>query len=309
MRRTPSLLVLAVATSVALPVTAASADTTDLFKRGIPLKRTAAVTSAPPQLTYSLANATHSQLVTLDPVAGTTKKIAASTDLISANAWSATTQRVYYSFDDTDRDTAPPGVDSVPEAGGTPVHEIASGHDSDISRDGTTFVYEDQGNLWKRAVAGGEPVRLTGAGGFKPRFSPDGTRILFTRIVGENVDVYTLGTDGTGLKRITAAGNIDFSGVFSPDGKRLLFTRILDDGPAVLAVNLDGTNRRVVATDAADPDWAENGWLGYLAIDDNGLQQIAVRSPGLPGEESLLTNNGIDATAFRFKAGQVPVPT
>ncbi len=306
MLRTPSLLVLAVATSVALPVAAASADGSSLAKRGIPLKRSAALTTLPPMITYSIANMSRSELETLDPGSGTTKKIAASTDIIEANAWSATTGRVYYSFDDSDRDAAPGGVDSVPEAGGAVAHDIAAGHHADVSQDGTTLVYEgDDGNLYKRPLAtDATPVRLTGAGGFKPRFSPDGTRIVFTRAVGDNLDVFTIGTDGTGLKRITAAGNIDFSGVFSPDGKRLLFTRINDDGPLVYGVNVDGTNRRLVASDAADPDWASNGWITYLALDDRDTDQVAVLSPGVPGEESLLTNNGIDATALRFRTGQ-----
>jgi Tol biopolymer transport system component len=293
MRRSPSLVVLAVAASSLLPTPAAEA-----------------ATSVPPQLAFSIASSTSSELYTIDPATGTKHKLAAGAGELDVAAWSRTTSRVYYAhLTDTGPDSTTGQVDSVPDTGGAPRNEIpADAESADLSPDGTTYVFERDGQLWTMRAAGGLPNRLTGAGGLKPRFSPDGTRIVFTRNLGKEVDqldVFTVGVDGSGLKRITGAANIDVSGAYSPDGKRLLFTRLSRDGvPAVYAVNVDGTHLRLVTDGAADPDWASNGWIGYEAIDDNDTAQLAVRSPGVPGTETLLTNNGLDTVSLRFVTGQ-----
>jgi Tol biopolymer transport system component len=294
MLRSPSLVVLAVAASTLLPSPAAGA-----------------ATSAPPQLAFSIASDTRSELFTIDPATGTTHRLAAAAGELDVAAWSRTTSRVYYAhLTETGPTTSTGQVDSVPDTGGAPRNDIpADAESADLSPDGTTYVFERDGQLWTMRAAGGVPNRLTGAGGLKPRFSPDGTRIVFTRNVGrggtDQLDVFTVGVDGTGLKRITGAANVDFSGAYSPDGKRLLFTRVSAAGvPAVYAVNVDGSHLRLVSDGAADPDWASNGWIGYQAIDDNDIAQLAVRSPGVPGTETLLTDNGLDTVSLRFVTGQ-----
>jgi hypothetical protein len=307
-KRSTSLVLLALAAAAVLPAQAANADGASLAKHGKALRAQTAG-SVPPNLVYSLSSETRSELDQLVPESGDTTKLASSKGFLGASAWSITTGRVYYdhAFGEADVNTVQE-IDSVPEGGGAPTLTVQGADDLDVSQDGTTFVYSKAGQLYKAPVEGGPEVQLTGAGGLKPRFSPDGTKIVFTRIVGENFDVFTIGSDGTGLTRITAAGNFDLSGVFSPNGQRLLFTRENADGdPSVYAVDLFGKNLRRVAVDAADPDWAANGWLSYLAIDDRGLFQVAARSPGVPGTESLLTDNGLDATAVRFRSG-APAP-
>ncbi|MFN2537565.1 MAG: TolB family protein [Mycobacteriales bacterium] len=296
MRRTCSaLLVLAVAATPLLPAPSAVAAES--------------ATSAPPALAYSLASSTRSELRTIEPTTGATKTLAAAAGELDVATWSRTTSRVYYAhLTDAGADTTTGQLDSVPDTGGAPRNESpADAESADLSPDGTMFVFEREGQLWNAPSAGGVPTRLTGAGGLKPRFSPDGTRIVFTRPVGSNLDVFTVGVEGTGLKRITAAGNVDFSGAYSPDGKRLLFTRLSSEGdPAVFAVNVDGTHLRKVADLAADPDWAANGWIAYQVLDQRDIAQVAVLSPGVPGTESVLTDNGLDTVSLRFLSGAAP---
>ena len=63
-----------------------------------------------------------------------------------------------------------------------------------------------------------------------PDWSPDGTRILFTRVAtsGANSDIYVMNADGSGQTRLTDNPAFDFWPVWSPDGTRIAFTSFRD---------------------------------------------------------------------------------
>ena len=68
-----------------------------------------------------------------------------------------------------------------------------------------------------------------------PEWSPDGARILFESIDGEQQDIYTIRPDGTDVRRLTTDG-VSASATWTPDG-RILFVRpggaaagLVDDG-------------------------------------------------------------------------------
>ena len=65
-------------------------------------------------------------------------------------------------------------------------------------------------------------VLTTGADNL-PYWSPDGTRILFTREQEGNFDIYTVKPDGTDLKRLTTFPANDAHAVWSGDGKYVLW--------------------------------------------------------------------------------------
>src|SRR5262245_2539893 len=70
-------------------------------------------------------------------------------------------------------------------------------------------------------------VRVTGAGSFTQnrQFSPDGGRLLMTRLHKGNMGLWTVKIDGSDLRPLLDPDpkNPHFDGHFSPDGKRVAF--------------------------------------------------------------------------------------
>jgi len=154
-------------------------------------------------------------------------------------------------------------------------------------------------------------VQLTGAGGVTAAVvSPDGTQVLFSRqIPGGDLRVmslFTMSIAGGAVHRVTGAGTMDIAGAWSPDSRRILFARTAftpHDHTDVYAVDPSGAGLRLVAADAAEPAWAENGWLGYVGRRGDDVVQAIVRSPGLPGVERLVTSGKTAVSSVEFLAG------
>jgi Tol biopolymer transport system component len=90
-----------------------------------------------------------------------------------------------------------------------------------------------QTDLWVTSVAGGEPRRLTDAGGRQPAWS---SRNLIAFVRGE--DIYTVRPDGSGLRRVTRRGGS--APEWSPRGDRLAFVR----AGTIRVVRADGRRSR-----------------------------------------------------------------
>lgn len=102
---------------------------------------------------------------------------------------------------------------------------------------------------------------------YEARWSPDGDRIAYSCTTSQDLAIYTIGANGTGVTRISqpeaqSGRNNDFFPVWSPDGRRIAFT---SDGPEigtratfdVYVMRLDGTRARITndATWNLVSDW------------------------------------------------------
>ena len=54
-------------------------------------------------------------------------------------------------------------------------------------------------------------------------WSPRGDRIVFSRVVNGDYEIYTMAPDGTGVKRLTSAIGNDAHQGWSPDGEHIVF--------------------------------------------------------------------------------------
>ena len=75
-------------------------------------------------------------------------------------------------------------------------------------------------------------------------------------------DIYTVGRNGKGLRRITNYGVYTAEGVLSPDGKTIVFTSLKDGDLDIYTMNVDGSNvKRLTTTVGYDggPWWSPDG--------------------------------------------------
>ena len=111
-----------------------------------------------------------------------------------------------------------------------------------------------------RIVNGKAERRLTSLRGstYDPVWSPDGTKIAFTRARGPSNEIYVINSSRSGQRKLTHGGH-DPS--WSPDGRRIAFT----SGPGIWVINADGTGKRRLARNGAGAAWSPDGnWIAFI---------------------------------------------
>jgi TolB protein len=143
-----------------------------------------------------------------------------------------------------------------------------------LSPDGKWVVFESHvydaetpGELWKIRTDGTGLKRLvTGSDDRQPNWSPAGDVIVFQRFRNNQWDLWTMDTDGDGLRNITRTPNLNETDVsWSPSGDWLVYS---GDGPNVdiaslYTIRFDGAAKKRLTTargfyDGA-PAWSPNG--------------------------------------------------
>jgi Tol biopolymer transport system component len=85
---------------------------------------------------------------------------------------------------------------------------------------------------------GGTPRRLTYRGGTTPSWSPRGTKLVFARVSGGELNLFVVRRNGRALRQLTRRGG--YSPAWSPDGKWIAFIRNGD----LLVIRPNGRHRR-----------------------------------------------------------------
>ncbi len=159
----------------------------------------------------------------------------------------------------------------------------------DWSPDGTKLVFSaefyGQTDIVVHDLVTQETRNLTNsrtAFDLRPRWSPDGTRVLYASAEGGGgFDLYTIGSDGTGLTRLTSMPGWELDPTFSPDGAQVAFIAYPDGIPDVFVMNADGSNVRDLTNtptvNELQPAWSTAG-IAYRA-DPRGITGIYVMRP------------------------------
>ena len=172
---------------------------------------------------------------------------------------------------------SPRAQSGQPHVGGSSQGASLIAFDSD--RDGHSQIYVMNAD-------GSDPRRLTrnATGSMSPAWSPDGTKIAFTRSCSygsgrydSDNQIFVMNADGSHQRRLTQDRENDTSPAWSPDGTKIAFVRSVyspASGPGfgIFVMNADGSRQRVLARNASvfgDPTWSSNGkQIAYVGIGD-----------------------------------------
>jgi TolB protein len=140
------------------------------------------------------------------------------------------------------------------------------------------------------------PLVPGGAMTFAPRYSPDGSKILFSMMLGANSDIYVVGADGGIPQRLTTSPAIDTDASFSPDGSKIVFESDRSGTQQLYVMNADGTNQRRITFSIAaysSPEWSPDGNLIAYTWRSGDARRVGVIGPDGTGEK-LLTGGTTD---------------
>jgi Tol biopolymer transport system component len=137
-------------------------------------------------------------------------------------------------------------------------------------------------NLYTCNFDGSNVVRLTNNAAIEefPRWSPDGTRIVFGRQwPGENERICTINADGTGTKALTDGTRHATYPSWSPDGGQIAYMANMGSGDHDLWIMhaADGSNAVNITSSDADeryPAWSPDGSQMMYVSDAPGTYQI-----------------------------------
>jgi Tol biopolymer transport system component len=97
---------------------------------------------------------------------------------------------------------------------------------------------------------------------FAPAWSPDGTKIAFSRFTGSRFQIFVMNADGTNARQLTFADAAATGAAWSPDGRRIAFTRCAISCD-VYVMNADGhgVRRLTYGEQPGDesPAWSPDG--------------------------------------------------
>ncbi|MHB8095069.1 MAG: dipeptidyl-peptidase 5 [Candidatus Aminicenantales bacterium] len=134
------------------------------------------------------------------------------------------------------------------------------------------------------------------------RVSPDGLRLVFnlrtTDLEGDRgrTDLWVVGADGTGLRRLTSDPASDFNARWSPCGRCVFFLSTRSGSSQVWHIRTDGGEARQVTKLPLD--------VGSLTVSPDG-GMLAVTMEVFPGESAEATARKLDEARNRRSSGRI----
>jgi TolB protein len=151
-------------------------------------------------------------------------------------------------------------------------------------------------------AAGGDPRLLTDgkANDVFDGWSPDGTSAVFHSDRDGNLEIYRIGADGTGQRRLTA-GSANWGGSWSPDGRTIAFSSNRGGHLQIYAMSPDGSNQRQLVRSSADdwlPAWSPDGERIAFYSNRGGRTQLYIAHADGSDARNVIQNVGVQLNAW-----------
>lgn len=172
---------------------------------------------------------------------------------------------------------------SIMNADGTgrfPIAIFSGAANPDWSPDGWSLVFEHVNSIWTYNRITQTGLRLTnGTGDFRPRYSPDGSKIVFQSNRDGQPEIYVMNSNGTAQTRLTNNSAWDTAPAWSPDGTKILFTSLRDGpmSPALYLMNADGSSQTRV-TAGTDGVWRPSPTAPVIFAEEGTANAAALNS-------------------------------
>lgn len=139
----------------------------------------------------------------------------------------------------------------------------------------------------------------------QPKWSPDGTKILFHAMADARSDLYTINPDGTGLTNLTSPIGAEMTDkinpAWSPNGDRIVFTGAVGGKYKVYTIDANGSNLRQITTD--------DGFDGTPTFSNDGEKIAFMRynaaAPGFGYDVMVVSAAGGSPVRFALPGDQM----
>ncbi|MSU79902.1 MAG: hypothetical protein EXS16_17660 [Gemmataceae bacterium] len=130
-----------------------------------------------------------------------------------------------------------------------------------------------------------------------PRFSRDGTKLLWTSTRNKNQDIWLMDADGKNQKALTTDLAIGNSPTWSPDGKRIAFTSVRAGNLDIWVMNADGSEqKRLTDHPRMDywPSWSPDGKTIAFTTNRDGNYEIYLMNSDGTNQRNVTTHPSND---------------
>lgn len=134
---------------------------------------------------------------------------------------------------------------------------------------------------------------------FSPKWSPDGTQLLFISRLEADTEVMVMNADGSNERQLTFNESNEFTPAWSPDGRQIVFQTLEETGSNLYVMNTDGSVivqlTRASASNRA-PNWSPDGTRIVFTSNRDGDEDLYLMDADGTNERQLTFNNSADFT-------------